>query len=199
MAKKSPRKETPSQIAAKLLERKRQDFAAVNLPTDAAELIRNAAIEVNRAGAQRGAQKVNEDSARRLDAFSALKDGMDKGAYDAARRLERDILARRGEGDRGARSERVDCDAGRDIADLIVRAGQDCDYVKSRLSRRDWWLLVELIQPPVDRGHWRQHVFYITGEANPHAQAGCVRSASVNLRDVYEELDQRPTPQRRAA
>lgn len=195
MAKK-PRK-TAQQIAADLMARKRQDFGSVNLQPDAADLERNADIEVTRAGQKRADQKVQEDSARRLDAFSSLKDGMDKGAYDAARRLERDLLMRRGEGDKGARTERVDCDAGRDLTDLIVAAGQACDYIKGRISRRDWWLLVELIEPPVDRGVWRQHVFYVTGEATPHGQAAAVRAACTNLRDAYEELDQ--APQRRAA
>lgn len=192
MARNTRRKETPSQIAAKLAERKRQDFGAVNLSPEASALIRNADIEVTRAGENRADQKVQEDSARRLDAFAALKDGMVAGAYDAARRLQADLLTRRGEGDKGARTERVDCEGGRDLADLIVAAGQSCDYIKSRLSRRDWFLLSELIQPPVDRGDWRAHVFHITGESHPNSQGAAVRAACANLRDAYEELDVAP-------
>lgn len=195
MGKKRPRK-TAEEVAADLLARKRQRFEAVNLPPEVAELITGADIEVTRSGEKRGDQTVKEDSARRLDAFAALKDGMDKGCFDAARRLERDLLVRRGEGDRGQRVERVDCDAGLDLTDLIVAAGQSCDYIKSRLSPRDWWLLHELIQPSLERPDWRAHVAYVTGEANWNAQGALVRAVCLNLRDAYEELDVAP---RRAA
>lgn len=194
MAKRRP--SSPEEAHRKMLQARKKAFEAASLPTHMAELDKNANIEATRAGDKREGQTVKEDSARRLDAFASLKDGMDKGAYDAARRLERDLLVRRGEGDRGHRTERVDCEEGGDLSDLIVSAGEDCDYVKSRLSRRDWWLLHDLIAPNVERESWRAHVFYITGEANLNAQGAAVRAACTNLRDAYEELDMAP---RRAA
>jgi hypothetical protein len=194
------------------LDRKRQDFGAVNLQPDAASLLSQQSIQITRTGAKRDGQVVQENSVRRLDAFAALKESMEKGAFDAARRLERDMRMRRGDGDKGQRVERVDCDGKRDLTDLIITAGQNCDSVKSRLSPRDWWLLVEMIDPAVSRDGWckiwkdeqdveqragpfygwRAHVAYITGEINPNAQGAAVRAACVNLRDTYEALDVAP-------
>lgn len=193
MAKRTGKPKSPEQILAEAAERRRQAFAAVGLSAEMADLVTNSDIDVTRKAEQReGGKTVEDNSARRLDAFEALRSGMDKGAYDAARRLEADLLTRRGEGDKGQRLERVDCEGGRDLTDHIVAAGQACDYVKTRLSRRDWWLFNELIQPPVDRGTWRAHVFYVTGEENWNAQGAAVRAACTNLRDAYEELDMAP-------
>lgn len=180
---------SPEEIQRKAAERRRKDFEAVGLSPEMADLVRNAGIEPTRAGDQREGQTVKEDTARRLDVFSALREGMAKGAYDAARRLERDMLVRRGLGDRGQRTERVDFESTLDLTDLIIIAAQGCDYVKARLSLRDWWLLNELIQPSYDRGDWRAHVLYVTGETNWNAQGAAVRAVCVNLRDAYEELD----------
>jgi hypothetical protein len=193
MAKPRKRIKTASEIAAELMARKRQGLEAVNLPPELAELLNGSDVEVTRAGEKRADQVVKDDSARRLDAFSALKDRMDKGAYDAARRLEHDMLVRRGLGDRGQRVERVDCDAGRDLMDLMLIAGRSVDQIARRLSPRDWWLLCDLICPTTEReGGWRAHVAYITGETNWNVQGALVRAVCVNLRDAYEELDVAP-------
>lgn len=195
MAKKT-KPSSPEEIARKAAERRRKDFEAVGLSSEMADLVRNAGIEPTRAGDQREGQTVKEDTARRLDVFSALRDGMAKGAYDAARRLERDMLVRRGLGDKGQRTERVDCESSLDLTDLIILAAQSCDYVKARLSSRDWWLLNELIHPSYDRGDWRAQVLYVTGETSWNAQGAAVRAVCVNLRDAFEELD---VGQRKAA
>jgi hypothetical protein len=195
------RKETPAQIAAKLLERKRQDFEAVNLPGNAAELDSAANIEVTRAGGGREGRTVEGDSARRLDAIEAIRPLLRKrecgGCYDALRRLEYDMIQRRGEGDRGRVLERVDGDGGKDIADKILQAGQRIDGLKVRLSRRDWTLVKELVSATQAWGSWRALVFHVTGEENDHAQAGALRSACANLRDAYEDIEQ--AEQKRAA
>lgn len=186
MAKRRPR--SPDQILAEAAERRRQSFAAVGLSPEMADLVTHSDIDITRKAEKReGGKTVEDNSARRMDAFGALKDGMQVGCYDAARRLERDILTRRGEGDKGQRLARVDCEGGRDLADLIVAAGEACDAIQARLSPRDWWLLNDLIAPAVERsGGWRGRVAYITGETNWNAQGAAVRSACVNLRDAYE-------------
>lgn len=177
---------TPEQIAAekraRLLRERDQDFAAADLP--GARLVQQANIHVRRAGRQ------NVQTARRADAFDALREGMPPGCYDAARRLERDVLIRRGESDGGRTMQRIDGGNGC-REDQIVEAGRRVDAVMKHLSPRDGWLLMELIEPGPGRDTWRKVVGYITGEASPHAQAAAVRAACVNLRDAYEHSARR--------
>jgi hypothetical protein len=180
-AKAKPK--SPAQIAAEKLARRRQDFAAVNLQSDGADLAAHTDVAIRREG-----QK-NVLTARRLDVFEALKAGMQPGCYDAARRLERDITIRRGEHDHGRPMERVDGDEQAALCrnDQIIAAGERVDAVLKRLSGRDAWLLTELISPQPSRPGWRETVAYITGESHLHAQGAAVRAACVNLRDAYEE------------
>lgn len=186
---KKPRK-TPEQLEAEELIRRSHDLEAVNLQPDLAVLPSGSDIEVTRKAERRGAQVVEQNTARRLDAFEALKDGMVSGAYDAARRLERDILTRLGLGPHGQPTgERVDCAKGR--VDAMMQAGIRCDEVQDRIPPRDWWLLLELIAPRIERPTWREAVAYITAELNPHAQGAVVRAACVNLRDAYTALERR--------
>ncbi len=184
-AKAKPK--SPMQIAAEKLQRRRLDFAAANLAADAAGLSANADVEIRRQG-----QK-NTLTARRLDVFEALKSGMAPGCYDAARRLERDMITRRGEHDHGRPLERVDGDEQAAFCrnDQIIAAGERVDAVLKRLSGRDAWLLTELIVPQPSRATWRETVAYITGETHQHGQAAAVRAACVNLRDAYEERERR--------
>lgn len=167
-----------------------KDLAAVGLQPEAAVLAQHDAVEVTRL-AQEGhnGKKVAHDVARRMDAFEALKAGMERGAYDAARRFERDILTRRREAGAGRPMERVDCEPEREFAwvDAAIRV----DEVTDRLPPRDWWLLMELISPRIEWAGWRETVKYITGETHPHAQGAAVRSACVNLRDAYEAIERR--------
>lgn len=176
--------------AKRLIERA-QDLVAVGLQPDAAVLQAMEDIQVTRAGQKRDGQKVSDNSARRLDAFEALKDGMAVGAYDAARRLEKDILRARREAGSGPMVERVDCDAGKEREFRFITAAANVRAVVGRLAPRDWWLLSELIAPGVDRGGWRAQVAYITGETHTHAQGAAVRAACINLRDVYQALEKR--------
>jgi hypothetical protein len=175
---------SPEQIAIEKLIARSRDFEAVGLQPDAAALSVNDCIEVEREG-----QK-NEERARRMDAFSALREGMAQGSYDAARRLEHDYFMREGLSDRGPSSQRVDCTAGFTTDDMLAAADRIRD-VMACLSARDGWLLVELIRGHPDRPLWRQGVFYITGEATPHGQAAAVRAACVNLRDAYRSLERK--------
>lgn len=180
MARKARSKpKTPAEIAAMKLAKRRQDFEAVGLQPEAADLPANEAVHVEREG-QRNAER-----ASRADAFEALKVGLAPGCYDAARRLERDILTRYGWTDRGRSGQRVDCTAGL-TTDAKLKAGWRVDAVMGRLSYRDAWLLTELIVGHPDRPIWRQTVAYITGEEHTHAQAAVVRAATVNLREAYE-------------
>lgn len=172
------------------MARRKRDLEAVNLPEDASILPAQQDIEVTRAGDKRDGQVAKQDGARRLDAFSALKDGMVQGAYDAARRFEIDILIRRGENDRGRPTERVDRTAGL-TTDAMIQAAQRIEAVVARLPPRDWWLLMELISPSIDRGTWRETVAFITGETHTHAQGAAVRAACVNLRDAYTAVERK--------
>lgn len=181
---------TPEQIAADKLAKRAQDLEAVNLPADGAALPQQAAIEVTRAGQRREGQKVEGNSARRLDAFSALKDGMALGAYDAARRFEHAIMVRRGEADRGLPTERTNRTAGL-VTDAMLRAAEEVDAIVDRLPPRDWWLMMELIAPSRPFDNWRAVVAFITGETHTHAQAAAIRAVCVNVRDAYLAWERR--------
>lgn len=183
MAKRS-KPSSPAEASRKLAERRRQSLEAVSLSPEIADLISGADIEITRAGEKREGQTVKEDSARRLDAFAALKEGMQTGCFDAARKYEHQIAVRRGENDRGPASERVDQTAGF-TTDAMIDAAKWIEEINARLPPRDWWLLMELISPSVERP-WRDTVAYITGETHTHAQGAAVRAMTVNLRDAIE-------------
>ena len=191
MARKRKPK-TAQEIAAELVARRAQDLAAVGVQSDAAALESFCDVEVTRAGQGRAGQTVQNDAARRLDAFEALRDSMKAkaytGAYDAARRLEQDVLTALGQGDSGRALERVDCISRFDRVDVILSASDKVRDVQKLLAARDWWLLHELILNTGRRTTWRAIVAYITGEANPNAQGAAVRAACVNLRDAYDQL-----------
>lgn len=185
---KPKRIKSPEQMAAERVAKRAQELEAVNIPADAASLRHGEDIEVTRQGQKRGDQKADQDGARRLDAFEALKVGMVQGAYDAARRYEHQMLVRRGENDRGPASQRVDRAAGF-TTDAMIDAGRWLDAVDERLPPRDWWLLRELICPTRDHGGWRGTVSFITGEGHTHAQGAAVRALAVNLRDASLSAD----------
>lgn len=177
--KSKPR--TPEQIAAEMLAKRQQDFAAVTLQPEAAALQANADVEIRREGQR------NTETARRSDAFDALKDGMAPGAYDAARRLERDYRIRYGEADGGRAGERVDCTLGR-TSDAMLAAAQRIDRVNERLPLRDVLVLRCLIVPQID-ATWRAAIVRLTGETHVHAQGAVVRGACLNLRDAYAAME----------
>jgi hypothetical protein len=193
MGKVKPRK-TAAQVAA---ERRAADLVAVSLPAEAASLPRQASIEVTRAGESRAKstddKKVSHDSARRIDAFDALKSGFAHGCYDAVRRFEVDLLARLGIWDRVFMVGRVDCDRDPHYARALACAvaGEKVDAIKARIPPRDFDLLCELIAPQVDRGTWRDHVAYITRERHTEGQSAAVRAACVNLRDAYAAMERK--------
>lgn len=197
MPRKSHAKpKTPDQIAAeKLLQRKRS-FEVVGLQPEAAALQSSADIETTREGEQRDGdgKKVAINSAMRTDAFTALKQGMGVGAYDAARRLERDILKRRNEADKGRSMERVDTGLFVPPSVLaLIDVGRTVDSVLSKIGDRDAWLLHELIAPRKDTEirctSWRDVVAYITGETHHHCQGAVVRAACANLKAAYDRHD----------
>jgi hypothetical protein len=195
MSRKPRTRKSPEQLEQERIQQRARDLEAVNVQPEAANLPRQADIETTRAGDQRDkakdGKKADHDTARRLDAFEALKPGMAAGAYDAARRFEGDLLGRLGITD-GARSlERIDCDPDLARAVRCAAFGQRVDAVQDRLAPRDFWLLIELIAPPIDRGTWRDHVSYITGETHTHAQGAIVRAVCVNLRDAYMAIERR--------
>lgn len=182
-----PKPKTPEQIAAekaaRQLAERRQGFEAVGLQPDAATLIANAEIEVDREG------RKNAERARRADWLDQLKPGMAPGCYDAARRLETDFRIRAGEGDAGLSLQRVDCTAGL-TSDLMIAAGQRIEAVLRLMPLRDGLLFRSINQPKLD-ATWRDTVKRLTGEANPHAQAAVVRGACLNLRDAYQAMERR--------
>lgn len=188
MSRRRTKPSSPEEIARRRRDQRQRDLEAVNLPADASDLPNQADIEVTRGGDKREGQKVSEDSARRLDAFAALKVGMAPGAFDAARRYEEKLLIRRGENDRGPASERVDKTAGF-TTDAMIDAAVWIEAVNAKLPPRDWWLLMELLSPTIDRGTWRATVAYVTGETHEHSQGAAVRAMAVNVRDAAEAVD----------
>lgn len=184
------RPKTPEQIAAEKIAKRARDLEAVNLPSDAAVLPMQEDIDITRAGQQREGQKVEHDTARRLDAFSALKDGMPPGAYDSARRFELAIAVRRGEADRGQSVERIDRSAGL-TTDAMLDAAKEVEAIVALIPPRDWWLVMELIRPSKAYSGWRAIVAFIFGETHPHAQAAVVRAVCVNIRDAYLAWERR--------
>lgn len=181
--KQSPK--SPADILAARLARRAQDFEAVGLQGTAAALPNNDAVEVRREGRR------NAEGARRLDAFEALRESLGPGAYDAARRLERDLAIRAGEHGRGRSMLRVDCDAGKDRTDEMLAAGERVQAALSRLARRDGLLLVELIRPSpavqLTCPTWRSVVAQVTGEVNDRGQAAIVRNVCANLAEAYQQ------------
>lgn len=191
---KRPRKKPTTSEAARQERERRVDFAAVNLPDDAATNPNHADIEVTRSASARDGRKVDADSARRLDAFSALQASMRRkefvGAYDAARRFERDLFVSLGLHDRGPAIDRVDGTPPKgDRTDAMIAASRQVVGIKLRLPDRDWWLLNELVNPTRLEATWRVTVSRITGEANWNAQGAVVRALCVNVRDAYAALD----------
>ena len=182
--KRKLKPKSPAEVMAERLVRRARDFEAVGLSASAAGLASNDAVEVRRED-RRHAQ-----GARRLDAFEALRDSLAPGAFDAARRLERDLTMRAGEHDRGRSMLRVDCDTGRDRTDEMLSAGQRVETVLGRLGRRDGLLLVELIRPSptvqLTCPNWRAVVAQITGETNDRGQAAIVRNVCANLVEAYQ-------------
>jgi hypothetical protein len=177
------------QVAA--AERRAAAFHEVGLQVAASTLPANADIDAERA------EREHEARARRMDAFEALKEGMVKGAYDAARRLEKDITIARDEHDRGRNYDRVD-DATRKEAgrlDAMLAARKRAEDALAMIGARDAYLLHELIAPGVQTklscASWRGIVAYVTGEENPHGQAAAVRGACANLAAAYEKMMER--------
>lgn len=188
---KRPRKiHNPAKRAA---EDRKLAFEAIGLPGASSTLAQHQDVEITRAGHQRDGHKVDADSARRLDAFEALKDSMRNepytGCYDAARRMERDMTIALGEHDRGARVDRVDNGRAKDRTDAMIDASRRLEGLRNELSNRDWRLLNELMRPTIERDTWREVVRRVAGEHNANAQGATVRAACVNLRDAYERLD----------
>lgn len=196
MARKShARPRSPEQIAAERALRRRIDFEAVGLSPEASALPENQSVEVIRAGGVRiDGKVVDNDVARRQDAFEALRPSLQTkacaGAYDAARRFERDILMSLGQHDSGRPVDRVDCEqAAFGRVDAVIDASKRVKKIRDRLSERDGWMLYELIAPHRPWTSWRAIVAHITAETNLNAQGAAVRAACVSLRDVYVRLD----------
>jgi hypothetical protein len=173
-----------------ILTGRARDFATVGLQPEGAHLPANANIEVRRRTLR------SLTGARRVDAFDALREGMAKGAYDAVRRLEEDLMLRGGQpaSSGGGGMERIDCAAGAAVADTVavnrldraLAAGRRVDRVMSRVGPRDALLLGELITPVMAGRPWREVVRMVTGEDNPVAQAAVVRAACANLAMAYQ-------------
>lgn len=212
MSKRSKGKpKSPEAIMADRLLARARDLEAVNLPPEGAALASYADVQVSHA------QRDQVDNARRADAFDCLKADMARkapGAYDAVRRLERDMLIRAGQADPGRAMIRVDeNEDGGGVLDRRLEAGAKVDAVLKLVGPRDKWLLVELIERTV-RVHilqdedgaesgrlegWRANVAYITGEENPVAQGTAVRCACANLSEAYKQLDEDAKGKKRLA
>lgn len=190
---------SPEMIAAEKLAARTRAFEAVGIQREAANLPSSETIEITRRGEAREdeqGKKVETDVARRSDAFTALRDGMIVGAYDAARKLEEDIRTRRQETDRGRSMVKVDGgDGQRGEMDVVITAAEKVEAVSKFMGARDWWLLTELIAPTAETKVrfpallWREIVAHITGETNLHCQGAAVRSACANLVEAYKRAE----------
>lgn len=194
MARPKRKPHDPAAQAKAALAARMSGFEAIGLQPEAAILQTYQDIELTRTGDAREGKKVADDTARRLDVFESLRPSMASekfvGAYDAARRLERDILVSLGQHDHGRPVERVQHEqAAYCRVDAMIDASRRCLSIKARLADRDAWLLWELIAPTRPWLTWRDTVAYITAETNHNAQGAAVRAACVNLRDTYQRLD----------
>lgn len=190
---KAAKPKSPAQMLADRLAKRAADFASVGMAPDAASLQQHDALEITRAGEARAdGKKVDNDVARRLDAFEALRPSMARGqfagSYDAVRRFERDMMTSLGLHDSGRPEKVDDSNTPGDRTDAIIAASDRVSRVRAKLLDRDGWLLTELIVPKIEGEEWRAIVARITGETNLNAQGAAVRSACVNLRDAYEKL-----------
>ena len=202
-----PRKPSdPATIARRTAERRRKDFASVDLAPEAADLPQNAAVlvePVTRADPGAGV-KGNEKRAQRQDVFARLyaRSALTTPQLDAVRRLERDMAERRGEGDGGGGGlgTRVDCARPIPVSDRSIAAAERVEAAFARIGRRDAELLTELLEPrrvlTTEAERWRVVVRLITGETHSHAQGAAIRAAADNLAQAYRECDHSP---RRAA
>lgn len=206
-------RQKPSDPEAARLARRVRALTDVGLQPEAAYLVAHSEVEVTRVAEERAGsngKKVSHTVARRMDAFEALKEGMVHGAYDAARRYERDVIDGLCLGNRGRSMMRVDCDK-RDGEYRFLEAADNAEFVRGRLSPLDAFLLTELVVPSreydgwcpsfedgdgkIQRGApwygWRAIVAYVTGELNKDAQGAVVRHACANLRDAYQDMERR--------
>jgi hypothetical protein len=136
MSKRSKGKpKSPEAIMADRLLARARDLEAVNLPPEGAALASYADVQVSHA------QRDQVDNARRADAFDCLKADMARkapGAYDAVRRLERDMLIRAGQADPGRAMIRVDeNEDGGGVLDRRLEAGAKVDAVLKLVGARD--------------------------------------------------------------
>lgn len=193
--RRSSKPATPDQIAERKRLRRQADFEALGMSADVATLVANHDIEVRpEADNDKGSER--RRVAARMDAFSALQNGMPEASYSAARRLQNDITIRKGEQDRGRNLDRVDCDGPTDRTDAMIAAAKRIEAVFARIGDHTQWLLTELASPSdvmrLNHTTWRTIVQYITGEEDAMSQGAAVRHACRELALAYAELDRLP-------
>jgi hypothetical protein len=178
---------SPEKIAEEKAAKRRTDFAAVGMQPDAADLTANSedVVSITRASQH------TAETARRMDAIEALKEGLPQGAYTLARNLERDMAMARGEHDQGRPMQRVDEDKATGRTDAMLAAADRVRGILARIGDRDRWLLTELLSPSAETllrsTTWRDTVAYITGETHHHAQGAAVRAAVANLLPAHQK------------
>lgn len=196
----SPRRKpaSPEQIAAQAAERRLAERAADRNPQawganlDSLAMTANATVVVK----MDKTKSRTIQTAKRMDAFAALEEGMPVASYVAARRLQADITIRKGEQDRGRNLDRVDCDSQTDRTDAMIAAAKRIEAVFARIGGHTQWLLTELASPSdvmrLNHTTWRTIVQYITGEEDAMSQGAAVRHACRELAVAYAELDRLP-------
>lgn len=196
----SPRRKpaSPEKIAAIAAERRLAEKVADRNPeawganVEAMAMPANASVAVT----MDRARAKTVQTAKRMDAFSALATGMPQASYFAALRLQVDITIRKGEQDRGRNFNRVDCESPTDRTDAMIAAARRIEAVFARIGGHTQWLLTELASPSevtrLQHQNWREIVAYITGETNPMAQGATVKHACQDLALAYAEMDREP-------
>lgn len=180
------------QVAA--AEKRARDFQSVGLSADSASLRTSADLTVEPAQRGEAGKRGHEDRARRVDAFEALKDGLQRlGVYAIARKYEVDVVTAAGEHDRGRSLNRVDGDRPGGREDDMIDASKRVKFVRGQIGAFNANLLDELISPSaltrLCGPTWRDTVSLIAHETNEHAQAAVVRLACLSLAAAYRAWD----------
>jgi hypothetical protein len=210
---------SPEQIALKAATERAVAREAARLPEnwgpDVGHLSTQLDVSIVKAG-----RKVQ--TARREDVFDRLLRAPDKAEdtdryaamLDAVRRLEGDMIERRGDGGNGGSVEFIDGRGSRElVTQRMLDAAKRVEAVMAVCGFRSAALLRELIEPKqvvveslVSKNsdgdearqavsgpeRWRQVVVVMAGERHSNSQGAVVRAACDNLMLAYREIDQRP-------
>lgn len=136
--------------------------------------------------------------ARRIDVFQLLieRRALDQDAFDAVRAYEEDLAMAQGYLTPERQIDHIrgstEGAPGQNITQYAIDASKRLQWVRDRMSRRDYRLLEALLNDhSAILSRWRHTVQEITGENRDECQAAAVRAMAENLRDVRERYKSR--------